>query len=347
MAYSGCMDNVRTCVNGGVPKRLPVFLCSEEADVRVSPYSYEQYATDARIMAEVAISAVKRFDYDWAWLQVDDCILVELLGVGVRGEGDILRATCEYLPATRSTLDSLPRPNVKKDGRCKVLLDAIKAIKNEFGDDICVVGRTEAPFSSVGLTYGLDNTMMLTVEEPQLILDTEEFFVEMQTEFGLAQIEAGADAIWLGDCNGASHLIRPSRYRELGADPAGRVLREYQKAGGLTFWHNSEEVVDGFKVQAEQGPSAISVGPGGSLADAREAVGPRQCLMGNIDPIRVLERGTPQDVSDAVREVVTNISVKGAHLLNSGEMVPHATPEENIEAMISAARSCWQEVIGG
>jgi hypothetical protein len=40
--------------------------------------------------------------YDWAWV-VDDCFEMEPLGVGCHGEGDILRATVKYLPATAST----------------------------------------------------------------------------------------------------------------------------------------------------------------------------------------------------------------------------------------------------
>jgi MtaA/CmuA family methyltransferase len=344
MAYSGLMDDVRRCVRGEVPKQLPVFACGEEMDVRVSGYTYEQFATDAKIMADVAIKAVKRFDYDWVWLQVDDCILVELLGVGVKGSGNILRATTTYLPASRETLAHLPRPNVKKDGRCAVLLEAIKRCKDEFGDTVCVVGRMEGPFSSVGLLYGLDATMMLTITDPQLVLDTEKAFVEMQTAFGLAQFEAGADAVWFGDCNASTHLMSAKTFRDLAAEPARQVIKEFTKAGGLTFMHNSEERADGWKAQSEIGPSALSVGPGGNIFEARKVVGPKQCLLGNVDPIKVLERGTPADVERQVREIVSKLSIHGAHLLNSGEMVPRDTPEANIEAMIATARTTWKEL---
>ena len=343
MAYNGCMDDVRRCVRGEVPKRLPVFACSEEMDVRLSGYTYEQFATDAKIMAKVAIGAVKRFDYDWVWLQIDDCIIMEQLGVGVRGSGNILRATCEYLPPSRETLSHLPRPNVKKDGRCKVLLDAIKACKDEFGDDVCVVGRTEGPFSSVGLLYGLSQTMLLTLDDPQFIKDTEEFFVDLQTEFGLAQIEAGADAIWFGDCNAATNLMSVRTYRELASEPAKRCAQAYQKAGGLTFMHDSEETVEGLKAQAETGCSALSIGPGGNMVEARKAM-PNQCLLGNVNPILTLERGKPADVERAVKELISTVSIHGGHIMNSGEMVPRDTPEENMRTMIRTTREYWGEI---
>ena len=343
MAYKGCMDDVRRCVRGEVPKQLPVFACSEEMDVRLSGYTYEQFATDAKVMAKVSIDSVKRFDYDWVWLQIDDCILMEQLGVGVQGSGNILRATIRYLPATRETLKHLPHPDVKKAGRCKVLLDAIKACKDAFGDDVCVVGRTEGPFSSVGLLYGLDQTMLLTMDDPQLIKDTEELFVDLQTEFGLAQIEAGADAIWFGDCNAATHLMSAKTYRELAADPARRCALAYQKAGGLTFMHNSEETLPGLIAEAETGISALSMGPGANMVEARKAL-PNQCLIGNINPILVLERGKPADVERAVKELISTVGIHGGHLLNSGEMVPRDTPEVNMRTMIQTARAYWKEL---
>ncbi len=106
MAYSGVIDDFRTAIALGTPKRVPVVADSEEFDVHIcgGGVTYNEYNRDPKLMAASQIAAVKRFDYDWAWLQVDDCILYEVLGVEVRGEGDILPATCGYLPATQSTL---------------------------------------------------------------------------------------------------------------------------------------------------------------------------------------------------------------------------------------------------
>ena len=56
-------------------------------------YPYEEACQDGDKMAEAWIAATESFDYDWVWLQVDDCFEFEPLGVGTHGEGDILRAT--------------------------------------------------------------------------------------------------------------------------------------------------------------------------------------------------------------------------------------------------------------
>ena len=62
-----------------------------------------------------------------------------------------------------------------------------------------------------------------------------------------------------------------------------------------------------------------------------------------MDPILVLERGTPQDVERQVKALIEGLSVHGGHMLNSGDMVPRGTPEENVRTMIRIAREHWAQ----
>ena len=83
MAYRGAIDDVRTIAQLGVPSRVPVFALSEEFDVRwYGRGTYEEIVLDAEKLAACTAAAIREFDYDWAWLQVDDCIEFEPLGVG-------------------------------------------------------------------------------------------------------------------------------------------------------------------------------------------------------------------------------------------------------------------------
>ena len=67
MAYDGVIEDVKRAIALEKPYRTPVFALSEE------------------------------FDYDWAWVQADDCWEFEPLGVGCPGRGNILRATRDHI----------------------------------------------------------------------------------------------------------------------------------------------------------------------------------------------------------------------------------------------------------
>jgi uroporphyrinogen decarboxylase len=175
-------------------------------------------------------------------------------------------------------------------------------------------------------------------DDPQLIKDTVKFFIEMQSMWGLAQIEAGADALWFGDCNASGHLISVDNYMEFAFDAVKQCAKEYDKAGAFTFYHASEHNPAHMKAQAATGISALSVGPGVDMAVAKQAVGDKVCLMGNVDPINILLYGTPEQVYEESKRIMNIGKRNGGYLFNSGEMIPRAIPEENMNAMIRAGK---------
>ncbi|NCO42970.1 MAG: hypothetical protein COZ06_12020 [Armatimonadetes bacterium CG_4_10_14_3_um_filter_66_18] len=338
MAYDGCMADIRTLCNLGVPSRVPVFAISEEADVRwYDRGTYNEIVSDPAKLADCWIAAVEEFDYDWSCLQIDDCLEFEPLGVGCKGEGSILRATCDYLPATADTLKSLRLPNPSSAGRMPVQLEALQRVRSHFGERVCVVGRVAAPFSSAGLLYGLEATMMLMLEDPGLLNATCDFFVDLQTQFGLAQYEAGAHALWVGDCNAMSNLISLRHYDEFAFEPCRRLIGTLNEAG-LTFLHNSEERPAYLEREVDLGASIVSVGPGGDIVATKEAFHGRQAVMGNLDPIEVVQKGTPEQVAEKTRAMVEACKPGGGYAFNPGEMIPRETPPENLRAMVAAVR---------
>jgi uroporphyrinogen decarboxylase len=337
MAYDGVIEDIRKCANLTRPGQIPVFGLSEEFDVKWYGATYADYCQDARVMAECQIAAVQEFDYDWAWLQVDDCIEFEPLGVGTRWDTNILRATCEYLPPTFETLKKLRVPDPYKDGRMPVLLDAIHRVRERFGNTVCVTGRTAAPFSSVGLLYSLQELMLLPYTNAELFQETLEFFVELQTRFGLAQIEAGAHALWFGDCNASSHLVSPEIYRKWAFEPAKRVTEAYKKAGGFVFYHASEEGKS-LEAMTQLGVTALSPGPGINIRDALSIAQGKGCIIGNLDPINVLMNGTAEDVRRETTRIMEAGKQTTGFMFDSGEMIPRDTPEENIRTMVKTAR---------
>jgi len=93
--------------------------------------------------------------------------------------------------------------------------------------------------------------MTLLYEDPELIGEGREFMLQVQMTFGKSQIDAGADAIWVGDLNAASHLISLAHYKRFAFDPAKRMMEEYKKSGCLTFFHHNEENIEYIKVMAD------------------------------------------------------------------------------------------------
>lgn len=338
MAYKGVIDDVRRAIALREPRRLPAFACSEEFDVKwYGKYPYEEVCQDGGKIAEVWIAAIEEFDYDWAWVQVDDCFEFEPLGVGTHGEGNILRATRDYLPAARATLDGLRVPDPGRDGRMPEKLEAIRLIRRHFGDSVLVEGSCAAPFSSVGLLFGLEATMLLLATGSDLLAAACDFFVELQSRHIEAQLEAGADAIWMGDCNAFSSLLSLEQYRRFVLPSCKKLVESAHRAGAMVHLHNSEIKVPYLLAESELGVDIINCGPDADMSEVCRALRGKTCVSGNLDPIAMLLGGTPEQVAAETKRLVETCR-GGGYLFCTGEMNPRDVPEENIRAMIAAVR---------
>lgn len=345
MAYDGVIEDVRRAVRLEKPRRMPIFACSEEFDVRwYGKYSYEEVCQDGSKIAEVWGAAIDEFDYDWAWVQVDDCFEFEPLGVGTQGEGDILRATRDYLPANRETLAAVKIPNPETDGRMPEKLKAIRLLKERFGQSVLIEGSCAAPYSAVGLLFGLQDTMIMSVTEPEVLADACELMLAVQTAFVKSQIEAGADAIWLGDCNAFSGMLSLDQYRQYALPFCKRLIDVIHDCGAMAHLHNSEIAVDYLLAETETGADIINCGPAADIAEVQKAFVGKNCFSGNLDPIEVLMRGTPEEVASEARRIVETCYAQGGFLFCTGEMNPRDTPAENMKAMIRSARETAAEM---
>lgn len=68
-------------------------------------------------------------------------------------------------------------------------------------------------------------------------------------------------------------------------------------------------------------------------------LGNKVCLKGNLDPVRVLMSGTPEDVTEAARRCIEEGAAGGGYILSPGCEVPHETPPANLEALVQAAKT--------
>ena len=92
------------------------------------------------------------------------------------------------------------------------------------------------------------------------------------------------------------------------------------------------------ELMADTGANILELDHKVSLRAAKGRVGHRVCLMGNLDPVELLRRGSPAAVNCAAAQATTDTGGRG-FILGSGCEVPVEAPRENIKAMIQAAHA--------
>jgi uroporphyrinogen-III decarboxylase len=74
-----------------------------------------------------------------------------------------------------------------------------------------------------------------------------------------------------------------------------------------------------------------------SLQQARQEMGAKVVLAGNIDPVKTLRNGTPESVTAAIAECHRQAGPR--YIVGAGCEVPRDTAEANVRALGDYARS--------
>ena len=73
------------------------------------------------------------------------------------------------------------------------------------------------------------------------------------------------------------------------------------------------------------------------LAEGRQAMGPRQVLLGNLNPVLLLLHGSPESVTAAMAECHRQAGPR--FIVGAGCEVPRDTPPANLHALCAYAHS--------
>ena len=341
MAYPGIKADIARIIGGQAPARIPFFTISQEFDACFANRTYAEYLASAETMFAAQARAVRAFDYDWVLYQVHDGLEFEPLGLEVSGCGNILPGIASHRPISAAGPGALRIPAFADQPKIRVVLDAIRQTRREFGDDLIILGRIAAPLTAATLFHGIDATLMALLDAPQaaIVRKTIDFFADLEWAFAQTQFEYGADGVWLGDCLASSKLISLDLHRQFAFAPNQRLVKKIHQQGKLVFFEPADDKPDFIRTYAAEGIDLVNIGIGLDMAAAKRELHGSVGLMGNLDSIRYLQNGTPEEVDREVERIVRLGKPGGGYAFNT-DSVPRAAKPENMRAMAAAVRRC-------
>jgi uroporphyrinogen decarboxylase len=157
-------------------------------------------------------------------------------------------------------------------------------------------------------------------------------------------VAAGADAVLVSSAYAGAGLISTRHYREFVLPFEARVVSGFKARcpGTPVYTHTCGRIGDRLELVAETGTDGIDTldpPPLGDvdLAEAKNRVGDRLFLKGNVDPVGTVLLGTPEAVrTDALCRIAIG-ATGGGYILSTACSVPPAAPPANVLALRAAA----------
>ena len=307
---------------------------------RAKAGSFLALAKTPSLATEVTLQPLARFPLDAAILFSDILTVPDAMGLGLyfaEGEGPRFQRTV----ADEIAIAKLGVPDMAK---LRYVFDAVGEIKRALAGRVPLIGFSGSPFTlACYMVEGAGSADFAAVRRmayarPDLMLRLVAINARAVADYLNEQIVAGADAVMIFDTWGG--LLPAAAYRTFSLDPMRAVLAELKPAPDgrpvptIVFTKGGGQWLDDL---AATGASCVGLDWTVDIADARQRVGSRVALQGNLDPLVLL---TTADVIR--REAAAIVRAAGpapGHIFNLGHGIVPATPPENVAALVEAVHS--------
>jgi uroporphyrinogen decarboxylase len=227
------------------------------------------------------------------------------------------------------------------------MLEATRRVRAAVGDSVAIRTPGTGPFSLASYFVGTQNFLLevgmaeagLPEAQPEAIHHALDLATEALIAFGKACVDAGSDILHCGDSLASCDMISPSQYLKYAYPYQKRIIQAWRDYGGNTLLHICGDATKVLPWYAETGADLVEIDHKVKLAYAKETIGQRTCLIGNVDTISTLLMGSPDDVHEVSEACIAAAAAGGGYILGSGCMISRVTPLENIRAMVEVARA--------
>ena len=220
-----------------------------------------------------------------------------------------------------------------RDTHC--VIKAIEMLRKEFGDDVAIIGKTMGPWTLSYHVFGVENLMLMTIDDPDRVRRGLDKLKEISVLFGEAQIAAGADVLTFPD-HATGDLVSGEYYR--------RFLQEIhtemaERLKVPLILHICGKTLDRMGHLAQTGMASFHFDSKNDPHEAMRIVDGRIGLVGNVNNPETLYAGEPEQV----REEVYRCLEAGVQMIAPECAIPLATKLENLMEIPKAVKDWWEE----
>lgn len=318
-------------------------ICVPDMGVTMAPFigvTARDYYHSAQLMADLEIALFKRLRHDGVSISTSLRGVAEAMGskVGYPEYG------ISYLiePAINSIdeIESLKVVDPLKDGNLPTLLEAIKLTRDALMDEVDVGAAMSGPFSVAASVVGTENLLKWMIKYPKKVHTLMDIVAESNNRY-IEEVAKLGVSIGFADPVSSTSLISPKQFREFSLPALRKNINKIkEKTGGAPGIHICGKSKELWEDVVNAGISNFSIDNAEDLEEAKNIIGDRVVITGNVPPVDIVYRGNKEAIFKSVKECIKkgHDSKKG-YILSTGCQIPMHTPIENIEMFMEAGKT--------
>ena len=287
---------------------------------------------------EVTLQPLDRFPLDAAILFSDILTVPDAMGLGLyfaEGEGPKFERPLR----DEIAIKALRVPDIGSD--LKYVTDAVSQIRKALDGRVPLIGFSGSPWTlscymvEGGGSDDYAKVKTLMYKEPKLMHHILEVTAQAVTAYLNAQIEAGAQAVMIFDSWGGA--LSHAAYHEFSLPSIQQIVaglikeKDGVRIPNIVFTKGGGLWIDSI---ANIGCDAVGLDWTMDIGIARQKVGDKVALQGNIDPTVLF--ATPEVIHNEVEKVLASYGYGSGHVFNLGHGISQFTNPDNAAALVAA-----------
>ena len=362
------MERMKAALSGQKADRVPVHMYPRWAPLEYLGLNFLQSWDVPDLYVKAQIVGQERFQYD--------CIIdYNMMGPVEEALGTVLKYPENDVPMVKEpaikTKDDMAKINwnvdPRKDGNMPKVLYVIRRLKEELikrgggTQHVPIMTWGSCPSRTVGCLLGFQKWFMIVVRDPEWAQELMERALNPWLEMVKAEVEAGADLVWVNDPVSSADCISRDAYEKLTQPMERRFIEAIRKETGVPVifhpcgnWHDRLDLVaqnqaDGYFLGpmdiwlcVEKISEQVKAGKSCAKAISGNVGATSACTVDKktLSPhATTLAEGTPDQIEAECREVIQAVERGGLRsILGPNCWTPQGVPFVNIDTVVYAAR---------
>jgi len=302
--------------------------------------SFLDLCKNAELACEVTLQPLRRYPMDAAILFSDILTVPDALGLGLyfeEGEGPKFRKT------VRSEKDLADLNTITAEDDLGYVMNAVSTIRRELKGEVPLIGFSGSPWTLAtymvegGSSKDFAHVKTMAYDRPELMHQLLSLLADAVADYLAAQVRAGAQALQIFDTWGGS--LSAAGYKEFSLKYMQRVIsRLPSEADGrqvpvIVFTKGGGQWLNAI---AECGAQAVGIDWTTDIAMARQQVGERVALQGNMDPSMLF--ASPERIREEVAAILAGYGHGSGHIFNLGHGITPGVNPDHVTAYVDAVQ---------
>lgn len=281
---------------------------------------------------ELAKKMNEVFESDFTYSLCDGAIFCETLGLGLLKPDYDFPSVIEHPIKTIEDVKKLRVPDPYKDGRMPTNLESLRLIATNIDKPLYV--SVQGPFTLAIQMAGATHFLRALIKDKEYVEALLDFTKETVKRYSRAVNDVGAKYIQMSEPGTVT--LSPTQFEEYVVPRINEILDNLDSWKGMHICGDTTHFLD---LMLKCNLDAVSLD---QIMDYN-VVAPRIpkdiVLIGNLDPIELVGRGSTEEIRKATIELKKNMSKYDNYLCALGCNCLNDTPVENLQEAIVTARS--------